>query len=64
MSGADTVMWGQYVKFGNEIRIDATLQDVKHQRTVPLKAQATQPGRPPDAIERLAASVRENLALV
>ena len=33
LSGADTVIWGQYVKFGNEIRIDATLQDVKHQRT-------------------------------
>ena len=35
LSGADTVMWGQYVKFGNEIRIDATLQDVKHQRRFP-----------------------------
>ena len=39
-SNADTVIWGQYVKFGNEIRIDATLEDVKRQRSIPLKAQA------------------------
>ena len=45
LSGADTVMWGQYVKFGNEIRIDATLQDVKHQRTIPLKDAGTQRDR-------------------
>ncbi len=63
LSGADTVMWGQYLKFGNEIRIDATLQDVKHQRTIPLKDQARSETELPGAIERLAASVRENLAL-
>ena len=51
------------MKFGNEIRIDATLQDVKHDRTVPLKAQATSQADLLNAIERLAASVRENLAL-
>jgi tetratricopeptide (TPR) repeat protein len=62
-SSADTVLWGQYVKFGNEIRIDATLQDVKHDRTVPLKAQATSQADLLNAIGRLAASVRENLSL-
>src|SRR4029453_17325675 len=39
-SSADTVLWGQYIKFGNEIRIDATLQDTKGERTVAVKAQA------------------------
>jgi eukaryotic-like serine/threonine-protein kinase len=63
LSGADTVMWGQYLKFGNVISIDATLQDVKHQRTIPLKDQARSETELPGAIERLAASVRENLAL-
>ncbi len=28
-SSADRVVWGQYAKFGDQIRIDATLQDVK-----------------------------------
>ncbi len=62
-SSADIVMWGQYVKFGNEIRIDATLQDVKRQRTIPLKAQAVDQSDVLGAIERLAVSVRENLSL-
>jgi len=63
LSGADTIMWGQFVKFGSEIRIDATVQDVKHQRTIPLKAQAANERDLFGAIERLSASVRENLAL-
>ena len=53
LSGADTVIWGQYVKFGNEIRIDATLQDVKHQRTIPLKTQAANESDLPTSIDRL-----------
>jgi eukaryotic-like serine/threonine-protein kinase len=28
-SNADRVVWGQYAKFGDQIRIDATLQDIK-----------------------------------
>src|SRR5271156_760356 len=31
-SNADIVVWGQYVKFGDQIRIDGTLQDLKHNR--------------------------------
>ncbi len=62
-SSADIVMWGQYVKFGTEIRIDATLQDVKHQRTIPLKALAVDQTDLLSAIERLAVTVRENLSL-
>src|SRR5207342_3452983 len=36
-SNADRVVSGQYARFGNTIRIDATLEDVKNNRTVPLK---------------------------
>ncbi len=60
---ADTALWGQYVKFGSEIRIDATLQDLTSERTVALKAQATNEADLPAAIQRLATSVRENLSL-
>jgi eukaryotic-like serine/threonine-protein kinase len=63
LCGADTVMWGQYIKFGNEIRIDATLQDVRHQRAIPLKGVAATEQDLLGTIERLAGSVRENLAL-
>ena len=38
-SNAQTLVWGQYVKVGDQIRIDATLQDLKRQRTSSLKAE-------------------------
>jgi tetratricopeptide (TPR) repeat protein len=62
-SSADTVLWGQYVQFGSEIRIDATLQDTKAGRVVALKEQALNEADLPNAMGRLAASVRKNLAL-
>ena len=63
LGSADTALWGQYVKFGTEIRIDATLQDVTGERTIALKAQAAGESDLPAAIQRLAGSVRENLSL-
>ena len=62
-SGANTVVWGQYVRFGDEIRIDATLQDLKANRIVPLKESAANEPAILQAVDRLAASVRSNLAL-
>jgi serine/threonine protein kinase/tetratricopeptide (TPR) repeat protein len=62
-SSADTVLWGQYVRFGDEIRIDATLEDTTTGRRAALKEQASKEADLPDAVGRLAALVRENLAL-
>ncbi len=62
-SNADTVVWGQYVKFGDEIRIDATLEDVKRQRSVALKAQAPSQSGLQAAIDQLAQSIRDGLSL-
>src|SRR5260370_18686227 len=39
-SNAETILWGQYVKLGDAIRIDATLEDMKRQRAMPLKVEA------------------------
>jgi len=41
-SNADQVIWGQYAKIGDHIRIDATLKDLKQQRTVSLKSEDSQ----------------------
>jgi eukaryotic-like serine/threonine-protein kinase len=60
---ADRVVWGQYAKFGDQIRIDATLQDVKNDRTVPLKVDVQSEKEIPAAIDRLAESIRQKLAL-
>ncbi|MFZ3263745.1 MAG: tetratricopeptide repeat protein, partial [Terriglobales bacterium] len=57
------VVWGQYAKFGDQIRIDATLQDLKNNRTVSLKADAPSEKEIPAAIDHLADSIRQTLAL-
>ena len=62
-SNADIVLWGQYLKFGNEVRVDTTLEDLKQQRSLPLKAQAPNQSGLFAAMAELAQSIRENLAL-
>ncbi|KAA6460341.1 tetratricopeptide repeat protein [Acidobacteria bacterium AB60] len=62
-STADRVVWGQYAKFGDTIRIDATLQDLKNNRTVTLKADVPSEKDIPSAVDRLADSIRQTLEL-
>ena len=61
-SNADTVVWGQYAKFGSQIRIDASVQDLKHDRSVPLKVEGVDEKDIPAAVDRLATLVRSNLS--
>jgi eukaryotic-like serine/threonine-protein kinase len=62
-TNADRVVWGQYARFGDQIRIDVTLQDIKNDRTFPLKVDAPSEQGIPGAIDRLAESIRQKLAL-
>jgi eukaryotic-like serine/threonine-protein kinase len=62
-SSADTLVWGQYSKFGDQLRIDATVQDLKHDRSVPLKIEGLAQQEIPVAIDRLGASIRKNLSV-
>jgi eukaryotic-like serine/threonine-protein kinase len=62
-SNADRVVWGQYAKFGDQIRIDATLQDIKSNRTIPLKIEVPSEKEIPGAVDSLAESIRQKLAL-
>jgi serine/threonine protein kinase/tetratricopeptide (TPR) repeat protein len=59
---ARRVLWGTVTRFGNQIRIDATLQDLDRQETVPLNALAPNEGSLLTAISQLADSVRQSLA--
>ena len=61
-SNADRVVWGQYAKFGDQIRIDATLQDLTNDRTVPIKVEAANEKEVLVSVDKLAQSIRENLA--
>jgi serine/threonine protein kinase/Tfp pilus assembly protein PilF len=62
-SNADTVVWGQYVKFGEQIRIDATLLDLKNNRRAPLKIEAASEKEIPRTVDGLAELIRKNLSL-
>jgi tetratricopeptide (TPR) repeat protein len=61
-SSADIVVFGQFVRFGEQIRIDATLRDLKNARTIPLKVEAASEKDIPAAIDKLADAVRHNLS--
>ena len=62
-SNAQTMVWGQYLKVGDQIRIDATVQDLKRQRAIPVKAQAPNERELLQAIAQLAQSIQQNLSL-
>ena len=62
-TNADTLVWGQYTRLGDRIRIDATLQDRKHNRTIQVKSEAANQQDLSAAVDRLAGMIRQNLAL-
>jgi tetratricopeptide (TPR) repeat protein/predicted Ser/Thr protein kinase len=62
-TNADTLVWGQYTRLGDQIRIDATLQDRKHNRTIQVKSEAANQQDLSAAVDRLAGMIRQNLAL-
>lgn len=63
LSNADTVVWGQYAKFGGKIRIDATLLDLKRDHRAPLKIDAASEKEIPATVDGLAELIRKNLAV-
>jgi len=62
-SNSDTLVWGQYAKFGDQIRIDATVQDLRHDTQDHVRAEAATEKEIPDAINRLAESIRQKLGV-
>ena len=62
-TSADRVLWGQYSKVGEHIRIDATLEDIRQQRNFTMNAEAASEKDLPQALQQLADSVEKNLAL-
>jgi serine/threonine protein kinase/predicted negative regulator of RcsB-dependent stress response len=63
LSGAEILVWGKYAKFGEQIRVDATLLDQQHNRRVPLKIEAKNEKEIPGTIDQLADLIRKNLAV-
>jgi tetratricopeptide (TPR) repeat protein/predicted Ser/Thr protein kinase len=63
LSNADLMVWGQYAKFGERIRIDATLLDLKRDRRSPLKIEAASEKEIPATVDGLAELIRKNLSV-
>src|SRR5262249_25108359 len=62
-TSADTIVWGQFAKFGDQIQITATLRDLKSQKNAAFKAEAANEKTLPPALEELAKRIQQNLAL-
>ena len=62
-SNVDTIVWGHYAQFGEQIRIDATVLDVKTSHGKTLKEEAANEKDILPAVDRLAAQIRESLSV-
>jgi len=62
-SNADTVVWGQYTKSGDQIRIDATVQDFKHGQMAALTSESANEKDVLSTVDHLAGQIRDKLAL-
>jgi tetratricopeptide (TPR) repeat protein/TolB-like protein len=62
-SGADTVVSGRYAKFGDQIRIDATVRDLKRNQSHALTIAAASEREIPVTVDGLADLIRKNLAV-
>ena len=61
-TNADTVVYGQYEKFGDQIRINATVYDLKHDRNYELKTDVPSEKELLGGLDNLASQVRANLS--
>lgn len=60
---ADVIVWGQYAKYDNQLRIEATLQDNKLGRSVSFRKEANGEKDVLPAVDALAQDIRANLSL-
>lgn len=63
LSNVDTVVWGNYAQFGDHIRIDATIQDIKRGQSTTVKEEAVSEKDILPAVDRLAAEIRQSLSV-
>src|SRR5271166_5349131 len=61
-TNADTIVYGQYQKFGEQIRINATVYDLKHDRNFELKTDVPNEKELLGGLDNLASQVRDNLS--
>ncbi len=61
-TNADTIVFGQYLKSGDEIRINSTVLDLKHDRNIEIKTDIPNEKDLLGGLDKLADDVRQKLA--
>jgi serine/threonine protein kinase/tetratricopeptide (TPR) repeat protein len=61
-ANADTVIFGQFVRAGDQIRIDTTILDLTHDSRVELKTDVPNEKELLGSVDKLASDIRERLA--
>ena len=59
---ADVIVSGQYVKLGDQVRVDASFRDLKQGRTASMKTESSEKDLL-SSVDKLAKSVRDNLSV-
>jgi tetratricopeptide (TPR) repeat protein/predicted Ser/Thr protein kinase len=62
-TNADIIVWGEYAKFGDELRIDATLADRKNGTQQPITVQAANEKEVLKTVDSLAKQIRQHLTV-
>jgi tetratricopeptide (TPR) repeat protein len=62
-SGADQLVSGRVISLNGQIRLDATLRDLKRNRSVTLSSTVSDPNQLLTAVQALARSLQESLSL-
>jgi eukaryotic-like serine/threonine-protein kinase len=62
-SNVDTIVWGNYAKFGEAIRIDASVLNLKNNQLKSLSSQAADEKEIPATVDNLAAKIRASLSI-
>jgi serine/threonine protein kinase/tetratricopeptide (TPR) repeat protein len=60
---AEVIVWGQYAKYGDQLRIESTLQDTKLGRSVSFRKEVNGEKDVLNAVDGLAKDIRANLSL-
>jgi tetratricopeptide (TPR) repeat protein len=60
---ADVIVWGQYAKYGDQLRIESTLEDTKLGRSISFRKEASSEKDVLKVVDGLAKDIRANLSL-
>lgn len=62
-SGANTIFWGKYVRYGDKIHIDGVLQDLKHDQRTPIAVDAPSEKDIAGTVNQIAEQIRQHLSV-